>query len=189
MSLYLDWDPPRPGWVCAECGFDYDATAPAAVGELLGGLVREYHARLLADVELLRAHPDPPTWSALEYACHVRDCLALYDWRIRKVLSERSPRLPQMRRDEVVVERAYNAAEPAAVAVEMADNRARLAALLGEVSGADWHRVGVREGEEVSVTWMAINTLHEAHHHLMDVDRALDRLRPSGPHAHGRTAS
>ena len=119
----------------------------------------------------------------------MRDCLALYDWRIRKVLSERCPRLPQMRRDAVVVERAYNAAEPAAVAVEMADNRARLAALLGEVSGADWHRVGVREGEEVSVTWMAINTLHEAHHHLMDVDRALDRPGPSGPHAHGRTAS
>ena len=135
----------------------------------------QYRARLLIDVQQLRAHPDPSTWSALEYACHVRDCLALYNWRIRKVLAEERPNLPQMRRDAVVVERAYNEADPAIVAEEMADNRTRLAALLGQLGEEDRRRVGIREDEELSVAWMAINTLHEAQHHLMDFDRVVRR--------------
>ena len=77
--------------MCAECRFDYDATSPGGVGERLAGLVEEYQGRLRADADLLRARPDTSTWSALEYACHVRDCLALYDWRIRKVLAEERP--------------------------------------------------------------------------------------------------
>jgi S-DNA-T family DNA segregation ATPase FtsK/SpoIIIE len=146
----------------------------------LDGLVRQYHARLRIEVTRLRARPDLSTWSALEYACHVRDCLALYELRIQKALSEERPDLPQMRRDEIVVERRYNETDPVVVAEEMAENRSRLAALLDQVGDTDWQSVAIREGEELSVAWMAINTLHEAQHHLMDVDRVLDR---SGPEA------
>lgn len=173
MSLYTGWDPPRSGWACAECGFDYDANSPHIVGDLLPVLTSEYNSRLLVDAQPLKAHPDPSTWSALEYACHVRDCLALYDWRIRKVLLEERPQLPPMRRDALVVERAYNEAEPATVAEEMAENGARLATLLSQVGEHDWSRVGIREGEELSVAWMTLNTLHEGQHHLMDFDRVL----------------
>lgn len=173
MSLYEGWDPPRPGWVCPQCGLDYDATPPAAAIKVLEAVLPEYRIRLLSEGARLRARPSPSTWSALEYACHVRDCLALYDWRIRRVLAEDRPTLPQMRRDVVVVERSYNEQDPATVARAMGDNSARLAALLQQVGGAEWQRVGVREGEPLSVAWMAVNTLHEARHHLMDVDRVL----------------
>lgn len=173
MSLYEGWDPPRPGWVCLECGFDYDATPPTGVAELLAALLPEYRTRLLVDVEQLRRRPDPSTWSALEYACHVRDCLVLYEWRIRRVLAEDRPGLPQMRRDAVVVERSYNQQDPATVIEEMAANYVRLAELLGQVSDTQWDRVGIREGEELSAAWMAVNTLHEARHHLTDLDRCL----------------
>ena len=176
MSLYAGWDAPRPGWICPECGLDFDATPPSSVGQRLEPLVAEYRTRLVpdsTDEEQLRKRPDPSTWSALEYACHVRDCFALYDRRVRTVLAEERPELPQMRRDEVAIERAYNEQSPASVAQEMADNFAGLAALFGEISGTEWQRVGVREGEELSVAWMAVNTLHEARHHLMDIDRVL----------------
>jgi DinB superfamily len=180
MSLYTGWDVPRPGWVCPECGLVYDAIRPAAVGPLLEALLPEYQARLLADGEQLRNRPDPSTWSALEYACHLRDCLALYDWRIRRVLAEADAQLPQMRRDAVVAERAYNQQDPAVVAHDLAVNCERLAELLRQISGAAWERVGVREGEKLSIAWMTVNTLHEARHHLLDLERVLAGVRQPG---------
>ena len=171
MTLYQDWDSPRPGWVCSQCGFAYDAILPSAVVGLLVDLLPEYRTLLSWDAARLRVRPEPSTWSALEYACHVRDCLALFDWRIRRVLEEGRPELPQMRRDAVVIERSYNEQDPALVARDIDANYAKLAELLRRVSGAAWQRVGVREGEELSVAWMVINTLHEARHHLFDMDR------------------
>ena len=141
--------------------------------DLLAALLPQYRTRLSSDLGVLRARPEPSTWSALEYACHVRDCLALYDWRIRKVLAEDTPELPQMRRDAAVIERSYNEQDPARVALKIETNYAQLAELLERVGEADWQRFGVREGEELSVAWMAVNTLHEARHHLVDVDSGL----------------
>jgi hypothetical protein len=52
-------------------------------------LAAQHQSKLIdqatGEVELWRRRPDPSTWSALEYACHIRDCFGLYDWRIRKV--------------------------------------------------------------------------------------------------------
>ena len=41
----------------------------------------------------MRARPDPDTWSALEYAAHLRDALRFYEDRIRRTLSEDRPQL------------------------------------------------------------------------------------------------
>lgn len=176
MSLYEGWDPPRAGWVCSECGFDFDATPPSVALATLQAMVPEYKDRLETPEDQLRSRPAPSTWSALEYACHVRDCLALYDWRIRKVLAEDRPELPQMRRDAVVVERAYNHQSPAGVAQDINANQAELAAVCKQISRSGWQRIGVREGAELSVTWMIANTTHEVRHHLMDIDRVLGRV-------------
>ena len=182
-SLYDGWDAPRPGWRCPECGLDYDATSPAQVAGPLRSLVARFGSRL-GDAwkgpgpDPIRIRPDPATWSALEYACHVRDCLALYHWRIRKVLDEDTPTLPQMRRDAVVTEQAYNEQDPAAVASEMAERCGRLEGLLNGLGGADWDRFGIRDGERLSVSWMAVNVLHEARHHLGDFDEVRRRVGP-----------
>jgi DinB superfamily len=173
MSLYDGWDPPRPGWVCPACGFDYDATNPRDVATDLRALLPQYARLLTLDSAVLRVRPEPSTWSALEYACHLRDCLALYDWRISKVLAEDRPELPQMGRDRVAVELRYNERVPTAVSQEMEGNYERLAELLGRLGDDDWERVGIREGVDLSVAWMAVNTLHEARHHLVDVGQVL----------------
>jgi hypothetical protein len=112
------WVYPAPGWVCSECGFDYDACAPPTTPETLRGFGRRYRIPLVRGLPgedldgLLRMRRDPQTWSALEYACHTRDGFALYEHRIGVVLVEDRPMLSRMRRDEVVVERNYNSQNP-----------------------------------------------------------------------------
>ena len=183
MSLTDGWDPPRPGWVCAECGFDYDAIDPSEVADMVVKHERRYVAPLtrgLPDEDLdslLRRRPDEGTWSALEYACHVRDALALYDWRIEKTLSEDRPVVPAMGRDEVAVERNYNGQDPAVVAAEVGAAARGLVDRLRSVPADAWDRVCIRDGEELSVAWMARNSLHEANHHLLDIGRGLRHLR------------
>jgi hypothetical protein len=183
VSLYQGWDPPRPGWTCPECGFDYDACEDPTVAERVQGLGRRYRAPLTRAmrgedlVPLLRRRPDPDTWSALEYACHVRDALALYDYRIGRVLAEERPELPSMRRDEVVAERDYNGQDPGGVADELEAAAEQLAKRLAGVPPEGWGRIGVRAGEPLSVSWMARNTVHEGSHHLLDIGRVLRHVR------------
>lgn len=183
MSVSDGWDPPRPGWVCPQCGFDYDGCALAAVSESIRGLGRRYRAPLTRGMRdedldgLLRRRPEPATWSALEYACHVRDALALYDWRIKRVLAADRPELPAMRRDEVALEQAYNSQNPEEVAGELEVAAGRLADRLAAIPEDGWDRTGVRDGEELSVGWMARNAVHEGNHHLLDVGRVLRHVR------------
>ena len=65
--------------VCEECGFDGDSLSPADTSTSLRSFVRRYRAPLTRFLPgedgdaIVRQRPDPSTWSALEYACHVRD--------------------------------------------------------------------------------------------------------------------
>jgi hypothetical protein len=181
------WVYPAPGWVCSECGFDYDACAPATTPTALRGFGRRYRVPLVRGLPgedldvLLRMRPDPQTWSALEYACHTRDSFALYEHRTDVVLAEDRPLLPRMRRDEVVVERDYNSQNPAAVAEELAVAAEALAARLESVPPQAWVRVGVRDNLEMSIDWMGRNAVHEGTHHLVDVGRSLRAARRANP--------
>ena len=89
-----DWQTER----CPECAFDPNGYGPDDLPGALAVLGKRYRApltRLLPgeDAGLLRAHPIAGTWSALSYACHVRDVLALFDERIRRMLAEDRPSL------------------------------------------------------------------------------------------------
>ena len=59
------WVYPAHGWVCAECGFDYDACAPAATPETLRGFGRRYR------VPLVRGLPGeaPPRYEFAQPIC------------------------------------------------------------------------------------------------------------------------
>ena len=71
--------PPVDG-LCQECGFNYDT------GDLQGTvttLIRQAAESSMAltkaaagpDSSVVRLRPEPEVWSAIEYACHVRDVL------------------------------------------------------------------------------------------------------------------
>jgi hypothetical protein len=178
-----DWDMPHPGWTCAECGFVFDDFDPNSASESIaktGKRLRAPLTRALKEEDLtalLRTRPEPDHWSALEYACHIRDVLDLNVERITRVLAEDRPTFQAMDRDAAVTERNYNGQDPAAVADEIDSNGAALAALLESVPSDSWQRAWVRDEFEFSIDWAARNVQHEVDHHLLDIGRTLRHVR------------
>lgn len=177
------WIRPQPGWVCAECGFDYDACTRDTVAETVRGFGRRYRIPLTRGLAgedldaLLRAHPFPGGWSALEYACHVRDALALSNYRIKLVLAEDHPMIVTVHRNDAVSANAYNAQDAGLVADELASASERLATRLATVTTEGWQREGVSEYPNMSVQYLAVNAAHEGTHHLLDIGRTLRAAR------------
>jgi len=195
MSMATDdgpdgpWVIPEPGWVCPECGFDFDACDPRETPALLRAFPDRYRVPLERGLPgedldaILRARPSPTTWSALEYACHARDSFALYDERVTTTMKEDRPSFPRMRRDELVVERDYNHQDPAEVLTGIVAAIRALAVELEYVRDDGWDRRAYRDDLEMSVAWMARNAVHEGRHHLLDIGRALRAARQAGRQA------
>lgn len=88
---------------CEECGFVHEDLAVGAIPDRLRSLGPRYERALAGRApDLVAARPEPTTWSALEYVCHVRDILLAQ--RDRAVLAqvESRPRVARMYRDERV---------------------------------------------------------------------------------------
>ena len=168
---------------CEECGFDFESLAPADIPAAIRGFPKRYRAPLTRFLpgedgdSLLRERPEPDTWSALEYAAHVRDVLARYDGWIHQSLDEDRPVLTGAAPDELVVERRYNEDDPVAVADALAANAERLAATVEAVPEDGWERVGVRRDEAWPVLFMSRRVAHEGSHHLLDIGRGLRAVR------------
>ncbi|MDQ4088830.1 MAG: DinB family protein [Actinomycetota bacterium] len=164
---------------CEECGFDYEALDPAAIPAALRSFAKRYRAplsRFLPGEDgdaLVRQRPAEGTWSAIEYAAHVRDVFASYDGWIGRCLTEDRPVLDDPQPDDG----KYNQERPATVAEAVAANAERLAATVEAVPADAWDRVGVRRDEERSVRFTARRAVHEGSHHLLDIGRGLRAVR------------
>ena len=177
---------PAVDGVCAECGFDYDGVPDAEVADKLRAFGRRYRAPLSRGLpgesldEIVRARPAPDVWSALEYACHVRDVFAVQQARIAQALAEDVPTFAPMGRDQRVVDDRYNEQDPAAVVDQLAANAESLADACAALTDAEWDRTGMYgypAPTERSLRWVARHTIHEGHHHLLDVGRSLRHAR------------
>jgi S-DNA-T family DNA segregation ATPase FtsK/SpoIIIE len=183
---------PDPGMVpavdgiCAECGFDYDGVADGEEADKVRDLGRRYRAPLTRGLRgesldtLLRAHPQPDVWSALEYACHVRDMLDTQRNRVELALVEDTPTFEPMRREERVTEDRYNEQDPATVVDQLAANADAAATVFGALNEVQWARTGIYgypAPTERDLRWIARHTIHEGHHHLLDVGRVLRAAR------------
>jgi S-DNA-T family DNA segregation ATPase FtsK/SpoIIIE len=171
---------------CEECGFEAGSLAPADTVAALRALPRRYRAPLTRFLPgedgdaVLRRKPDPSTWSALEYACHVRDVFAVYAERLERTLAEETPELESMRRDGRAVRDRYNEQQPAPVADQLTKNAEHLAAQLEHLTEADWERTAILSYPEPAprtVLWMARRVAHEGNHHLLDIGRVLRTVR------------
>jgi hypothetical protein len=138
-------------------------------------LTRGLPGEPLAD--LLRAHPFEGTWSGLEYACHVRDLLAIFDERTHRMLNEDDPALDWWDHDGAADADHYNDADPGVVADAIATGAATYAATLESVTGEQWDRPGQRADIPFTVKTKAQFALHEANHHLLDMGRVLRAAR------------
>jgi len=168
---------------CQECGFDYEALDPADIPAVIRSFAKRYRAplnRFLPGEDgdsLVRQRPEPETWSALEYAAHVRDVFANYAGWIELTLAQDRPTLEGPGPEELAGLRNYNDDDPVVVADAVAANAERLAAIVETVPDDGWERIGLRGGGDRSVLLSARRAVHEGSHHLLDIGRGMRALR------------
>jgi hypothetical protein len=158
---------------CAQCGYAYSALDRQNIAPELRRLAVAYSDLLTSvPVERLRVHPQADVWSPLEYACHVRDLHRVQEVRVSRAATEDQPDFAPMRREERVLEEAYNEQEPFAVAGQIRAAAGALARTLGHLDEAGWSRTGLYHWpttEIRTVDWIGRHTVHESVHHLYDI--------------------
>ncbi len=167
---------------CEECQFDYGALGPGAVPSALRSLGGRFGMRIANDRGdpmlglTIRTRPGPKIWSALEYACHVRDVFLIQRERLYLALVEECPSFAKMYREERAFLARYAAEDPDDVGREL-----KLAAemLAWAFEGLDDSQLSRRcvynfpEPTERDVLWLGRQAVHEGEHHLRDVDAGL----------------
>jgi hypothetical protein len=164
---------------CGECGFVYDELPVDEIAASLRGLAPSFRAALDGvDPAVVATRVEPGVWSALEYACHVRDVLLVQRERVVLAQVTERPNLAPMSRDERVPICRYDAQSAAAVVDQLA-MAAELLALVFEgltPAGLDRELLYNFPAPEVrDVAWVGRHTMHEGVHHLGDVRRVLAR--------------
>ena len=167
---------------CDECAYRYGDVVLDEIPALLVAPADDYGVRLSeVPSRELRAHPLAGTWSALEYAAHVRDVLAVQRERIQQAQAEACPEFAPMGREDRVTADAYNEQAPRAVAAELQHAAQSLAEVLRHLAADTWQRPCIYPWPVRSprtIAWMARHTLHEGLHHRRDVDRVLAATQP-----------
>lgn len=160
---------------CLDCGADPSDVADHELGTTI---LREIAVwgRLMAgaDPAAVRVRPHADVWSALEYACHVRDLLPVMTARIARMIVEDDPVLGWWDHEAAVVEDRYDEQVPVLVIEAMTAAGREFAATLADLGAGDWERTAQRRpGEEFTVRGMARFVLHEVIHHRDDAARSL----------------
>ena len=154
---------------CDECGFDASAIPEAGLADAVRALGDAWRAGFVLAAPSVTEHPDDTTWSALEYACHTRDVLAVFASRVTLTLVEDDPELGWWDHEAAAVDEAYNQQDPGAVLADLELNAEHLASVLAGVPADAWGRAATRRvTERFTVADMARFCLHEGHHHLRD---------------------
>jgi hypothetical protein len=154
---------------CPECGLDVQGLALAAIPAMIRANAAEWHAILTGPGDHAQ-RPAPAKWAALEYGCHVRDVLRLYDTRLALMLTVAGPHYPNWDQDSTAVEDRYADQDPVYVAAEIVSAADFLAARFAGVSGDQWQRTGFRsDGAQFTIETFARYFMHDPVHHLYDV--------------------
>lgn len=161
---------------CEECGFVYDLGGAAGAGTaVVDGATTM--ADLVGDggTDVRTRHRDG-VWSPLEYACHVRDVLLVQRERVLAARREHRPALSPMGRDERVEHDGYAEQDPQQVARQLTDAARLFANVLSRLGDDDWDRPVIYNypaPTERPLRWVAVHTVHEVQHHLLDVRRQI----------------
>jgi hypothetical protein len=159
------WVLERP---CPECGFD----ARDHPRESIGPTVRANAASWLAVLARgdVSARPSDDRWSALEYACHVRDVYRIIDGRLVVMLASDDPLFPNWDQDATADSARYDLQDPVAVGQALVAAASVVADRFDGVHGAQWDRTGTRSnGSRFTVQSLGSYLLHDVIHHLWDV--------------------
>lgn len=163
------WVLQRP---CPECGLDTQGFPREAVAGMIRSNAAAWQDALTGSGDA-RRRPAPGTWSALEYGCHVRDVLRLYDERLQLMLTEDDPLYPNWDQDATALADRYREQDPAVVAAELAEAAETIAVRFEGLIAGQWLRAGRRsDGAHFTVETFARYFIHDPVHHLYDVTTA-----------------
>ena len=161
------WVLERP---CPDCGFDASTVDIADIADLTRANVELWPS--LLEHEHVRLRPADDQWSALEYACHVRDVFRIFDERLRLMLETDDPRFVNWDQDATAVEQRYDLQDPATVSDELVAAGTGFAARWDTVRPDQLDRGGTRsDGAEFTVESFGLYFLHDPIHHVDDVNR------------------
>jgi hypothetical protein len=165
------------GYVCPECGLDYDSLDPVGIGARIrpvGSAVRTRIADL--DTHTLRTRPEPTVWSVAEYAGHLADAYDAFVDMVPQLQSGADMHDFFWDPDERAIQQGYNT-QPVASLLDVLDaNCDRLAAAFDELPANDWALTGQFSWGERDLLTMARNAVHEGVHHTQDIDRVTARV-------------
>jgi hypothetical protein len=171
------------GYVCPECGLDYDTILPPDAVAAMGSYPRRYGELLPArdDDEkpdgVIRRRPAPEVWSALEYTMHVAEVVDALSDAVREMTSKDHPTLSDWPDpDARAVDAKYNERdrEDALALLRAACEKA--GSTFKGVPNDSWSKTAVFPwGERDAITMMR-NAVHESYHHLRDVAKVLGQV-------------
>ena len=135
-----------------ECGLNTQSFPRGAIAGMIRDNAAAWHD-VLAGPGDARRRPAPGKWSALEYGCHVRDVVRLYDQRLQLMLTQDEPQYPNWDQDATAVADCYGERDPAMVADELTEAAEAIAARFETVTGDLWQRTGARsDGAQFTVS-------------------------------------
>ena len=155
---------------CEQCGFDSEQWTTSQAMAALGELPARWRESVTAlTVDQLGTRPIPEMWSIAEYANHVRETL----FGMRFLL------------DTARAEPGTNLGEPPDPGFDpeprTVDIKAALAGIdheantlrdqLSALPDGEWSSTVRIDGRQVDAHWIARHAVHDATHHLLDVDR------------------
>lgn len=159
---------------CEVCGFAWDSVSGLEVPARVSAATASIAALIRPGGAAVVERPEPGTWSALEYGCHVRD--VLYNLRDRIVvgLAEDKPVPKAMFADVRLAHGLYAGDDPVTLAVEVELAGGLFARTISALDADTlarpifygWPTPGTR-----TLRWVAAQALHESEHHLGDVER------------------
>lgn len=167
MAETKDWT-----WVlrekCAECGSEVSLVEVPQVGALVRATASVWRDRLsLPDAARI---PAPQTWSAVGYACHVRDVHILFRERLHLLLTQDNPTFPDWNPDTAAATGDYDTQRPEDVIGQLVAEGEATTAEFDAVASKDYDRRGLRSnGAEFTVRTLAQYYLHDVLHHVHDI--------------------
>lgn len=154
---------------CPECGFGAAEVTPATVPASISGMLPRWREALRRPDVAQR--PNDATWSVLEYACHVRDVFTLFDHRLGLMLTDDDARFEDWDQDRTAIEKDYLHADPDEVSTALTSAGEKISASFAGIPPEQWGRSGTRSnGSVFTILTFAQYLLHDAVHHLHDVD-------------------
>lgn len=155
---------------CDECGFDGAAWSDADALDAIEELPNRWRGATAGiDAADLQRRPIPTMWSIAEYVDHVRE--VLFGMRFVLDSAVAQPGIDLDGGPEPVFEPSPRTIDFASALAGIAREAESLARRLREIDASDWESTAFVGDGAVDGHWICRHAVHDATHHLLDVER------------------